>query len=104
MHPVVVLPQEFDDREDEVIGLVQRVENLVAGDQDVGRAADPPLDLDEPQLASAWHTAFDVVSPLLKFPVNRFKAQFPLDGHDNLTGLRRGGLGITSLQSRRLRR
>ena len=104
MHPVVVISQELDDGEDEIIGLVQRVENLVAGDQDVGRAADPPLDLDEPQPAGAWHTAFDVVSPLLEFPVNRFKAQLPLDGHDNLTGSRGGGLGIASLQSRRVRR
>ena len=55
VHPVVVISHELDDGEDVVIGLVQRVEDLVAGDQDVGRAADSPLDLDEPQSASAWH-------------------------------------------------
>ena len=40
VHPVIVIPQKLDNGEDVVLGLVQRVENLVAGDQDIGRTAD----------------------------------------------------------------
>ena len=48
---------EMAPRATQELGNIQEVliRDLVAGDQDVGRATDPPLDLDEPQPASAWH-------------------------------------------------
>ena len=47
--PAAVL--ELHDPEDEVLGLVQGVQNLVTRGSNRCRAADPSLDLDESKLA-----------------------------------------------------
>ena len=84
--PMRAVVQEFDDSEDEVLRLVQRVQNLVACDRHRRSAADPALDLDEPELAAVRHAAFDVVPKLLELPVGRVEPETPLGLHDDAAG------------------
>src|SRR5438105_3783586 len=79
--PMGMVRSEFDDGEDEVVGFVERVENLVLGNGDGGRSGVAPLHLDEPQLARAWRAALDVVAELLDLAVHRLESQVPLDLH-----------------------
>ena len=79
--PAAVL--KLHDPEDEVLGLVQGVQNLVPRDRNRYRAAGPALDLDESKLARAWHPAFDVVPQFLELPIRRVKPKVPLDLHND---------------------
>ena len=79
--PAAVL--KLHDPEDEVLGLVQGVQNLIARDRDRGRAAGPALDLDESKLARAWHPAFYVVPQFLELPVRRVKPKASLNLHND---------------------
>src|SRR5689334_3173388 len=89
-----VVLAELDDTQDEVVGLVERVENLVTGDRDgVGRR-DTPFNLDEPQLTGAGHPALDVVPELLKLAVSGLEAEATFDVHDDSASPRGTGLGI----------
>lgn len=94
MRLVVVFIQELDNSQDEVIGLVERIEDLVAGDGDALCTRDSPFHLDETQLAGPGDTAFNVVAELLEFAVGGIKTQTALDAHNNRTGTGRAGLGI----------
>ena len=73
--------QELDDPQDEVLGFVQRVQDLVARHRNRRRAAGPPLDLDEAQLAGVRHPAFDVVAQFLELAIGGFVAKTALDFH-----------------------
>ena len=57
---------KLDDSQDEIVGFIERIENLVAGDGDSVCAADAPLHLDEAQAPGAGYAAFDVVIKLFR--------------------------------------
>src|SRR4051812_33550995 len=67
--PVAVVAGELDNREDIVVWLVQRVQNLVAGDGDRGSPGDTALDFEEAQLSGAGHLTLDVVTELVEFAI-----------------------------------
>ena len=85
---------ELDDGQDEVVGLVKRVQNLVA------RHGDAPLYLDKAQLAGAGYAAFNVSAELFKLAVGRLKTQASFDGHNDGTGARWADLGINRRRGR----
>ena len=62
MHLVVLGIDKFDDGQDEILGFVERVENLVTGDRDGRRTGDTALDLDKAQFSRAGNAAFNVVA------------------------------------------
>ncbi len=68
-----VVVAERDDREDEVVRLVQRVKDLVARDGDGRGIAPEPLGLDEPERTGGKNPAFYVVAELLKLAVCRLE-------------------------------
>src|SRR5690625_1003072 len=74
--------------------LVQRLQNLVSsvGNRTCIRYA--PFDFDEAELARSWNAALDVVPELLRFSVDRLKAQRTFDLHDGRTGSSSGCLGV----------
>ncbi|EXI71428.1 MAG: hypothetical protein AW07_03657 [Candidatus Accumulibacter sp. SK-11] len=86
MHLVIGRVDELDDGENEVLGLVEREENLVARDGDRRRAGNAALHFDEAQLAGAGNAAFNVVTQLLEFAIGGIEAELALDVHDDGPG------------------
>src|ERR1700730_15213417 len=86
----MLFADELDDRQNEILRLIQRVEDLVARHCDRVGARDAPFDLDEAQLSGAGHAAFDVVAELLHFAIDRLEAEPSLNLHDDLSGACRG--------------
>ena len=83
VHTMGVVIAKLDDAQDEVVGLVERIENLVAGDRNgVGRR-DPPLHLDESQLPGARNAALDVIAKLLQLAIGRVETESAFDFHDD---------------------
>ena len=91
---VAVLAVELNDCEEKIIWLVQGIENFITRDGDGRRTCDPALNIGEPQPASAGHVAFDVITELVGFAIDRLKAKAVLDLHDDLASPRRCGQGI----------
>src|SRR4051812_3280534 len=69
IHLVRTIQPEFDDRQDKVIGLVERVQNLVLRDSDRRRALDAALDLQEAQLAGLRIVALNIITEPLELAV-----------------------------------
>src|SRR5208282_4255954 len=78
-----VAVEELHNGKNEALGLVEGVEDLVAGHGDRVRAGDTTLDLDEAQLARPGDAALDVVAELLEFAVGRLEAETAFDPHDD---------------------
>src|SRR5579875_3757238 len=93
---------ERNHRQDEIVGLVERIEDLVLRHGDGVRARDATLYLDETEAPRAGDSAFDVVAELLGLPVDGHKAEAALDFHYDLPRPRRSGLGIDCRLDRRL--
>ena len=72
---VGVVGQKLDDGEAVVLGLVERVEDLVAGHGDGWGAMHAALDLDEAQLAGAGDAALEVVAEVLELAVGGLEAR-----------------------------
>src|SRR2546427_660760 len=85
MHSLRLAGPKLDDRKDEIVWLVERVEDLVLGDRNGVGAGHAPLNLDETQLPGPRYAAFDVVAKLLGFPVSGFEPKRPLSLHDGRT-------------------
>src|SRR5579862_4492376 len=85
---------KLNDRENESLGLVERVKNLVLRHSDRVRAPDAALNFQESQLSRSCHAAFDVIAEFLKLTINRLKAQTTLDLHDDCAGAGSTCLGI----------
>src|SRR4051795_8879131 len=58
---VVQVAPKFDDRKDEVVWLVERIQYLVLCDRDCGRALSATFDLDEAEAPRPRHSAFNIV-------------------------------------------
>src|ERR1700730_15293137 len=82
--------EELDDAQDEVLGLVERVEDLVAGHGDGGGARDAALHLDEAQLAGAGDATLDVVAELVELAVGGLEAEAAFGLDDDRAGPRGG--------------
>src|SRR2546426_1330999 len=89
-----LIGEELDDGKDEVVGFVERVEDLVLRDRDGRRVRQAPLYLDEAQPARAGDAALDVVAELLVLAVCRLESEATLDFHDDGARTRGGGLSI----------
>ena len=63
---VCVALEEFHYGKNEIIGLVERVEDFIAGYRDCRRAGYATLYLDEAQLPGTRHTALDIIAKFLK--------------------------------------
>src|SRR5579875_4224557 len=77
---------ELDDGENEVVGLVERIENLVPGHRECAGACVPALDLDEAQVPGPAVPALDVVTQLLVLPIDGLEPQRALHLHDDGAG------------------
>jgi hypothetical protein len=75
MAAVRVFAGELDDGEDEIVGLVERVENFVARDGDRRRAGTRPFTSMKRSLPVPGNAALDVVAELLEFAVGRVEAE-----------------------------
>jgi hypothetical protein len=74
---------KLDDRQDKVVGLIQRVQNLILGDGNRRRAFDAPLYLQEAQFALLGSWLSDIIAELLELTLDWLEAQAALDLHDN---------------------
>ena len=72
---IVIIAVELDDGEYEVLGLIQRIENLVTRDGHDVRAGDSALNFEESKLALPRNAAFDVIAELPEFPILGFEAE-----------------------------
>src|SRR5205085_3986106 len=75
------LRYKLDVGQDKVVGFVQGMQNLIAGDSDSVRPDNAALDFNEAQLAGAVHTALNTVTQILYFAVSWLKAQRPFCFH-----------------------
>ena len=66
--------EELDQRQNEVLGLVEASQNLVLGDRDRGGAGDAAFYLDEPQTPRAG-PALDVVAQMLELTIGGIEAE-----------------------------
>ena len=94
MDAVVVAVEEFDDSEDVGVGLVERLDDFVAGDGYGRCAGDAAFDFEEAEAAGGGIAAFDVVAAFFELAVGGFVAQAAFDGHYDLPGAGGGGLGV----------
>ena len=83
MNPLAAVRHELHHRKDELLGRVERVQDLVFRHRDGLGVGNAPLDLDKAQLARGRVAALDVVAKLLKLPIHRREAQAALDRHDD---------------------
>src|SRR5208337_2315491 len=65
----------FDDREDEILGLVQPDQNLVLRYSDCRGACRAALHLDKSQSALPWNSRLNVVAAILLAHVQRLEAE-----------------------------
>src|SRR6266851_3370530 len=72
---------DLHDRQDEAVGHVEALDDLIPGDRDSRRALSPALDFNEPQ-APVGFARLDVVADLISSHVTRIMAKFPLKGQD----------------------
>src|SRR5215469_3904780 len=89
------------DRQDEILGLIEGIENLVLCDCDGVRTSCPALDLKEAKAALVRDETLDVVAQLLPFAVKRYKAQPTLNVHHNRASLRGDSLIVHCAAHRR---
>src|SRR4051812_4776350 len=89
-----VVTLKLDHGQDEFVGLVEGVEDLISGDGDSVSTANASLDFDEAQLAGLGHAALDVVADLFELTVDGLKTELPLNVHDDGARPRRANLGI----------
>src|SRR5437773_2143841 len=94
MSAMAIVAREFDDGENEIFGLIKRVEDFVLGNRNRGSPLDTPLDLEEPQLAGAGYAALNVIAELVKLAVGRLEAEAALDCHNDRAGSRGAGLSV----------
>src|SRR5712691_6793182 len=92
VHAVRIVWQELDDGENEVLGFIERVEDLILRDGDRRCPRDAAFHFEEAQVASAWVTALDVIAQFVKLTVHRVIAKLALYGYDNRAGT--GGYGL----------
>src|SRR5262245_26960663 len=77
---------KLNDGEDEVLGLVEGVEDLILRDGDRRCTRDAAFYFEEAQAARARVAARDVIAQSFKFAIYRLIAQLTLDDHDNGAG------------------
>src|SRR5680860_795497 len=87
--------------EDKVLRLIQRVQNLILGHRDRVSAADASLHFQKTQSSRAGNPRLDVVSELVRFPVNRLESEPPLDIHHYGACTRSGGSDSSLLTGKR---
>ncbi len=80
------LPINHDDGQDEVVGLVERGQDLVFCDDHRCGAFDTAFDFDEAQFAGAGDARFDVVAAFVGADIAWHVAQVALGLHDSLHG------------------
>src|SRR4051812_34398912 len=61
---------KFDDGENEILRLIERVKNLISGHGNCIRAGGAAFNLDKTQLSSPGDSAFDVVAESFKFTID----------------------------------
>src|SRR5581483_11788373 len=71
--PVRIVIQKFDNGQDKIIGLVQRIKDLVTSYSNRISSRYSSLYLDEAQLPGSRHTTFNIISKLFGFPISRLK-------------------------------
>lgn len=73
MYEGSVIRAKLDNCQDESIRLIERVQNLIAGDSDHVRTRYAAIDLDEAQAAAARNSAFDIIAEFFKLTIYWFK-------------------------------
>ena len=86
--PVFVVPHEFHNGQDKIIGFVEGIEDFIAG------TCNAAFHLDKPQFSRIGDTAFNVLSEFFQFPVNGVIAAALFNLHDDGSCFGCGSLGV----------
>ena len=94
MHLVRFGIKKLDNGKNKVVRLVERIENLVAGNGDGWGTGNAPLHFNKTQFACSGNATFDVVAKLFKFPIGGVKTESALDLHDDCSCAGSARLGV----------
>ena len=81
MNAMCVIRHELDNCENEILGFVEGVKNLVSGDCDCACARGSSFDLDETKLPAVFIVALDVITQFLLFTIHRKESETALHIH-----------------------
>src|SRR5690349_6348243 len=99
MHLMGVAVEELDHTKNEIIGCVERIQDLVSRHRQRWLSGCAAFHFNEPEFTSLWVFAFNVVAQLFEFPIQRLETKATLDVHDDGASTRGNGEPINGLFS-----